>query len=122
MAADGGVSGGGDTGGSGSATGSATASGDTSATPAEANPGLSLKTVSVDTPSPSDIYVFDGPSSNATPSKAVKRRSRAWRYLCHKCGEEDLHWVIDSLVGVLLSAAFAVACAVLLTTTASNEM
>ncbi len=112
FAADGGVSGGGDTGGSG------TASGDTSATPAEANPGLSLKTVSVDTPSPSD----DAPPSDATPRKAVKRRSRAWRYLCHKCGEEDLHWVIDSLVGVLLSAAFAVACAVLLTTTASNEM
>ena len=83
--------------------------------PAEVNPGLSLKSVS-------EVEMgYALPSDGSPPpSKAVKGRFRVWRALCLKCGEEDLHWVVDSAVGVLLSIAFAVACAVLLTSKTSD--
>lgn len=90
--------------------------GDTSATTGEEKPALFIKTVKVDLPIAGDEAAAVDP-----PPKKIKGRSGAcWRYLCLKCGEEDMHWVCDTSMGVFLSSVFVVACAVLLTTRAQD--
>lgn len=46
----------------------------------------------------------------------VEKKRRAWPYrlFCTKCGEESIHWIADTTVGVTLSIVFAVVCAALL--------
>ena len=84
----------------------------TSASPAEVEPRLFLKSTSVETDLP---LSSDGKGpSTAAPTKG-KGRSRVWRALCLKCGEESMHWAVDTSMGVFLSSVFVVACAVLLT-------
>ncbi len=88
--------------------------GDTNVTPADVKLFLKSASAAMDLP-PSDDKV----PSTATPTKG-KGRSRVWRMLCLKCGEESMHWVVDTSMGVFLSSVFVVACALLLTSKTSQ--
>jgi hypothetical protein len=64
------------------------------------------------------VSVDDGvdAGSAAPAAEQPKRRSPIYRLFCLKCGEDSLHWMLDSSAGLFLSAVFIVACAVLLAT------
>jgi hypothetical protein len=55
-----------------------------------------------------------GPAAEDPKSGGERLSSRLYKCCCLKCGEHDLNWVIDSVVGLTISCAYVIACSVLL--------